>query len=243
MRRMFMLMLVCWGVLLMGCAPSSEEATREATPLVLVEEASPTPEMQTSVVAVSPTPETPVTASPTPTVGMPPELSGACRLVVDADTTVYMRPSTEADVFGLLTAGETVELVARTADEWVAFEPGVAQAANVGVFRYRWVRLGETAHVEGNCETLPEVWAPRADGCYLMVILETPVYAEPRDDAPLLITLVPEMVAAVVGWNADRTWAQVDLSDGTVGVSGAGWVQADTLNLNGPCDTLPVVEE
>ncbi|RME10401.1 MAG: hypothetical protein D6802_09460, partial [Ardenticatenia bacterium] len=67
--------------------------------------------------------------------------------------------------------------------------------------------------------------------------------AEPRDDAPLLITLVPEMVAAVVGWNADRTWAQVDLSDGTVGVSGAGWVQADMLNLNGSCDALPVVDE
>ena len=86
-----------------------------------------------------------------------------------------------ASVFHVITEG-------RTADGWLGFDPGVAQAANVGIFRLRWSDY-----------------------------------------------------AAVTG-KTKEDWARVDLSVGNVGPDLAGWVQEVTLNLNGPCDDLPMVE-
>ena len=49
-----------------------------------------------------------------------------------------------SDIFGTISVGDTHEALARTADGWVGFDPGVAQAANVGLARHRWVLLNAT---------------------------------------------------------------------------------------------------
>jgi hypothetical protein len=55
--------------------------------------------------------------------------------------TAYRLPDDSSDVFGTISAGETHDALARTADGWVGFDPGVAQAANVGLARHRWILL------------------------------------------------------------------------------------------------------
>ncbi len=241
MRDRLWSLFILLGAFLVACAPSGNGNTmQEATPLVLLEKASPTLPPSPSI-EPSPSPTLPLSPTSAATPTPPEQPQQACRLVADADTTVYMRPSTEADVFGMLTAGESVEPQVRTADGWLGFDPGVAQAGNRGVFRYRWIRPGSTAHTEGACDALPTVWAPKAGICYLIPFDETPVYAEPREDAPLLTVLSPEAetFVAVLALNADGTWAQVDLAEGTANMQGSGWVEGDMLNLNGPCETLP----
>lgn len=71
--------------------------------------------------------------------------TGACTFTATADMTVYRLPDASSDVFGTIEAGDTYEVLAATADGWVGFDPGVAQAANVGLARLRWVQLSASA--------------------------------------------------------------------------------------------------
>jgi hypothetical protein len=62
-----------------------------------------------------------------------------CSIVAEGDVTVYSRLSSNAAVFGSMASGFHVILEGRTADGWLGFDPGVAQAANIGIFRLRWI--------------------------------------------------------------------------------------------------------
>jgi hypothetical protein len=57
------------------------------------------------------------------------------------DLTVYRLPLAGSEVFGTLPAGQSHEVLARTADGWVGFDPGIAQAGNTGLARLRWIQL------------------------------------------------------------------------------------------------------
>lgn len=65
---------------------------------------------------------------------------GPCNFTANADLTVYRLPDGTSSLFGTISAGETHEALARTADGWIGFDPGVAQAGNVGLARHRWVQ-------------------------------------------------------------------------------------------------------
>ncbi|HLC05500.1 MAG TPA: hypothetical protein VJK02_20880 [Anaerolineales bacterium] len=67
--------------------------------------------------------------------------AGPCMFTANTAVTAYRLPDDSSDVFGTISAGETHEALARTADGWVGFDPGVAQAANVGLARHRWILL------------------------------------------------------------------------------------------------------
>ncbi len=55
--------------------------------------------------------------------------------------TVYRLPDDSSDVFGTLPAGEMHEVLAFTTDGWIGFDPGIAQAGNIGLAHHRWVQL------------------------------------------------------------------------------------------------------
>jgi len=55
--------------------------------------------------------------------------------------TVYRLPDASSDVFGTLPAYETHEVLAYTANGWIGFDPGVAQAGNIGLAHHRWVQF------------------------------------------------------------------------------------------------------
>jgi hypothetical protein len=182
-----------------------------------------------------PTPiATAIVESPTP----PP---GPCEIVAESEVTVYERPSLDAAVFGSMPPGFRILAEARTADGWLGFEPGVAQAANIGVFRLRWVDGNSGVRLEGACEGLPELVGPPAGVCFTTPMGEVQVYAEPDVASTIIATMMVGDYAAVIGKTADG-WARVDLSVGNTGLALTGWIQEFTLNLNGPCDDLPTVE-
>ena len=69
---------------------------------------------------------------------------GPCEFTGTTDLTVYRLPIAGSDIFGTLPAGETHEVLARTADGWIGFDPGIAQAGNTGLARHRWIQLNAT---------------------------------------------------------------------------------------------------
>ena len=233
------------ALLLVACSPlavSSPPISTAPAPTATVRIATPTeaptataPPVAPAATAPPPTPtEIDVEATATP----PP---GPCEIVADEEVIVYQRPSLDADIFGTMDAGLRVLAEGRTADGWLGFEPGVAQAANVGIFRLRWVDGSSGVHLEGECDGLPELVGPPVGVCFTMPMEEVHVYAEPDLSSGALATMTYGDYAAVTGGGGEG-WAKLDLSLGNIGLDVAGWIQEITLNLNGPCDDLPTVE-
>ena len=66
--------------------------------------------------------------------------SGACSLTAQTPLTVYRLPEDTSDIFGVMGSGETYKILAVTADGWYGFDPGIAQAGNIGLAHHRWVQ-------------------------------------------------------------------------------------------------------
>ncbi len=77
-----------------------------------------------------------VACTPTPTAT---PASDACMFTANADLTVYRLPDSTSEIFGTIGIGESYEALARTTDGWVGFDPGIAQAGNIGLAHHRWV--------------------------------------------------------------------------------------------------------
>lgn len=183
----------------------------------------------------SPSPTTAPLESATPTA-IP------CELRAQSDITVYARPSIEADVFGVLSAGEQVLVTGRTADGWLGFEPGSAQAGNSGVFRLRWIAGNADMTLEGDCDALPLLAGPPPGVCFTMFMGDTLIFAEPTMTSASVVILSTGDYARVQGKTAGNwAWFWVDLSVGNTGRDGTGWIPGAHVNLNGPCENLPVV--
>ena len=201
--------------------------------------------------AVTPTPTpTPIpataTPSPIPSATFTPTFAPiftpggrACEIVADGSVAIYERPSIAAGLFGTLSPGDRIQAAAYTADGWFGFDPGVAQAANVGVFRNRWVEWGGAFHLEGACAALPLVIGPTPGICFLMASGDTPVYASADATSAVIATIRLGDYAKAIG--RATGWFKVDLSVGSTGIAQQGWITDALANLNGPCDDLPVL--
>jgi hypothetical protein len=183
--------------------------------------------------ATLPTSATSVFPSATPETSV-------CELVTRGNLTAYDRPSIRAEVFSTMQPGLRVYVEARTADGWIGFDPGYAQAGNVGVFRMRWIREGGAFDLEGECAALPIVEGPPPGVCFAMCMGDTPVRAQPNSTASAALTLGYADYAKVLGASGD--WLRVDLSVGNVALDQQGWVARDEVGLNGPCEDLPLVQ-
>lgn len=213
------------------------------TPTVLAPTEAPTATALVVAPTETPTPTAPTATVVTTAIGESPTspVVGMCEIVAEDEVTAYTRPSPEALVFGSMSPGYRVLVEGRTADGWLGFDPGVAQAANVGVFRLRWIEGSSGIRLEGVCDDLPELVGPPAGVCFTMPMDEMVVYAEPEASSEVIATMVVGDYAAVTGRTADG-WARVDLGVGNTGLGATGWVQESMLNLNGPCENLPMVE-
>ncbi len=162
-----------------------------------------------------------------------------CEIITDGEVPIYQRPSAASGLFGTLPAGDRETAAAYTADGWIGFDPGVAQAANVGVFRNRWLEWGDAFHLEGACESLPLVAGPPPGICFLMISEDTPVYGSADSSSVVVVTLRLGDYAEAIGRATD--WFKVNLGVGSVKINQEGWIAAALANLNGPCDDLPVL--
>jgi hypothetical protein len=161
--------------------------------------------------------------------------TGACKYTASTEVTIYSRPDTAASVFSVQPAGFTAQPDARSANGWLGFDPGVAQAANIGPFRLRWLPPG-SGSVSAGCASLPVIWTPQAGLCYDMPMSDTNVYQNQDTGSAVLFVLHMGEFAEVLGHAPGGDWAQVDLSPGNTGSQVVGWVEASTLNVSGPCN-------
>lgn len=67
--------------------------------------------------------------------------AGPCEFTGNMALSVYRLPDASSDFFGTMTSGETHQVLAYTADGWLGFDPGVAQAGNIGLAHHRWFQL------------------------------------------------------------------------------------------------------
>ncbi len=170
--------------------------------------------------------------------------SGACVYVANGDEPVFFYPTDTSPRFGTVSKGMKVEVVAFSPDHtWIAFEPEVAQAANVGPFRLRWVPVTQSSWVEGQCQTVPVLVAPPADVCFVGGA-PAKVYAKPSTQARVLGTLGPADYVAVLG-RGTGSWLKVNLEEGHSSLRGQGWISLEDSGVSfqgaGPCENLPVV--
>lgn len=216
--------------LVAGCGQGAEQATVALPPTV--------PPLRPSAAMPSPsplpTPTSTATPEPTPTQFAPCEMRPTRRLPV------YHRPGAGAAVFGYMAPGMIFEIAGRTDDGWLAFAPGFAEMTDSGVFRLVWVKEGDGMRLAGDCEHLPGLVGPLVDVCYALVSGELPVYAGPDTSSEVAAILGGEHFAAVIG-RAPGGWVQVDLATGNTGLDLVGWTVEGAVDLNGPCERLPVV--
>jgi len=204
--------------------------------------ASPTPAPPTSApTSAAPPADTPTPVPPTPPAPTSlPTGSGACTPDAATEFDVYTRPSLAADVFGTFSPGLPVEITGRTADGWLGFEPGVAQAANIGVFRLRWIPPGAPVTLSGDCASVPiEPWVPAPGVCYEMTMEPVDVHTAADPTSAVSHTLNVGEFAAILG-RTGTGWLFVNGDDGNVpGV--VGFLAEMEMNASGPCDSIPTV--
>jgi hypothetical protein len=180
------------------------------------------------------------TAVPLPSVTPLPSGAGPCLATSAADVTIYTRPSVLADVFSTITLSTAVEITSLSADGWLGFDPGVAQAANIGVFRQRWIPPDAAVALEGNCAGLPvEAWVPAPGVCYQMSMGPVDVHAAADPTSAVSHTLAVGEFVSVTGRTATG-WLFVNGDEGNVpGV--IGFIAELEMNASGPCDSIPTV--
>ncbi len=168
--------------------------------------------------------------------------AGPCDLVTSKELTAYTRPSAQATVFGKVASGERMPVGGMTADGWIGFDPGVAQAANVGPFRLRWVQKSDAVKLEGACDAkhVPVVPSLPPTVCFEMFMEEAKIYSTANKSSAVIVTARPGDYAQVIATN-DK-WLQLDLNVGTLKQNKAGWIDRANANFNGPCDKLPIAK-
>lgn len=161
---------------------------------------------------------------------------------------IYMRPSLQADVFGEASDIEDIRITARTEEGWLGFEPGVAQAPNVGPFRLRYLPPNGDYEKTGECGRLPLVATVAPDTCYVMTHTDTTnVYRTPEAGAEVVTTIPAMDYVPATGRRGSEAnqWIRVDArSKGGIPFPLTGWISSDEVDFNGrTCDALPVSME
>ncbi len=211
-----------------------------ACSLAAVPPASLTPMALTVTPNLAPTVQPAADATLPAAVASLPSGSGPCLAASSSEVTVYARPSLQADIFSSIVLSTPAEVISRTADGWLGFEPGVAQAANIGNFRQRWNPAGAPIFLSVGCARLPVAeWVPKPGVCYEMAMSPVEVHAAADSSSAVKATLAVGDFAAILGVT----------STGWVSISGdqanrpgvAGFISVSDMNVNGPCNAIPAV--
>lgn len=165
------------------------------------------------------------------------ETGSSCLLTVSDSLEVYSRPDPAASIWGWVIPGDTVTVWVKTAEGWLGFDPGTAQAGNSGSFRYRWVDPDASFSLIGNTGSVEEVWGPSAGITYAMTFDPVPVHVEP-DTVSMTADSLPGGSAASIVSRRDG-WFLVDTSDGPSPGTLSGWILAGEVGISGDLDSIP----
>ncbi|MCK5065626.1 MAG: hypothetical protein KAQ97_10105 [Candidatus Fermentibacteraceae bacterium] len=161
-----------------------------------------------------------------------------CLIITLDSIAVFQRPDSSADVWSMLAPFERVIVSGRTVDGWLGFDPGVAQAANRGSFRLRWISEDENIVIEGKLDSVSVIWGPEAGITYAMIYKDSPLFAEP-DSLSMVIDSIPSGSAAgIVSKTED--WYLLDLNESPLEDSIQGWISSMSMSISGDPDSIPL---
>lgn len=161
-----------------------------------------------------------------------------CLLISLDSIVVFQRPDSCAAVWSMLNVFDGVVLSGRTDDGWLGFDPGVAQAGNIGSFRLRWISNGENFVIEGELDSVSVVWGPGAGITYAMLYQDSPLFAEP-DSLSMIIDSIPSgSVAGIISRTED--WYLLDLNESPLEDDVQGWISSLFVSASGDLDTIPL---
>lgn len=167
-----------------------------------------------------------------------------CTIVVNSTTTLYTRPSKDSIKFGEISAtDQNIMPAGETADGWIGFDPGVAQAPNVGPFRLRFIPPNSGITLVGKCDNLPVVPSLPAKQCFAMAETDGNIYTEANASSTIVTTLhTGDYIEAIGKKGKDPHYFVKVLSTvGSVASGTTGFISIDNVNLNGTC-ALPTVK-
>lgn len=162
-----------------------------------------------------------------------------CTMTAHREVVAYQRPWPDAAVFGVVLPGESLSVVARSENGWLGFEPGIAQAPNIGVFRLRWIRP-ESCGVEGAVNSLPLVWAPPPRQTFLMAHEDVELYCDSDTTTDVCGVLPGGSFARAIGRTEDGLMFLLTGVEGSEGLH--GWARPVGASFNGDPDTVRIVE-
>lgn len=165
-----------------------------------------------------------------PETGSDYERSAPIVISVNDTTVSYTRPDSASTFFARLLPGDAVIVSAISSSGWLGFDPGVAQAGNVGVFRCRWVPPDDGYELLGDTAALSPSWTPGAGIPYAMALEDTPVLSGPDSLASVTDTLPAGSAAAIIE-RADE-WYRVDLEQGPLERCVVGWVRMEGISVS-----------
>ena len=181
--------------------------------------------------------ETPLPATPSPTNAPIPTVTPApvpCRFEALRIYAASRFPSTSAPVFSSFSAGEEVFPTHRTANGFYGFDPGVAQAGSVGVFRLRWFLKTSYIPSSGDCGSLPLVMGPMAEICYVVLNADTPLYASDDPGSAVIGNL--DEGDHLMQLSSGSSWVNVDLNVGSEQLDLVGWIPRNLVIYQGACE-------
>ena len=162
-----------------------------------------------------------------------------CTIVVNATTTLYTRPNKESDEFGQITPVDVGVIAGgKTLDGWIGFEPGVAQAPNVGPFRLRYIPPNSSVTLVGNCNALPVVPNLSPKQCFVMTQVDIPIYKDATSTSPVVATMHFGDYIEAVGkkGKSSNLFYKVASTFGSLASGTVGYVSSATVDFNGACN-------
>ena len=94
---------------------------------------------------------------------VPTAVPPTCVITLNVDTVAYTYPNFQ-ETYATLGAGTEIEGMARTADGWYGFDPGIEQPDAQGIARLRWIPVvdpgAQIQSLTPHCSALPVVQYP-----------------------------------------------------------------------------------
>jgi hypothetical protein len=169
-----------------------------------------------------------------------PCVSPECTLIATDSIDVMQRPDSSSNVWGNLLPPDSVVITGRTADGWLGFDPGVAQAANLGSFRLRWLHEDGPYDLTGSIGSVPVVWGPEASVPYAMYYEDALLYLNPDTLSAVVDSVSAGFASAVV--NRTPGWYLLNLENGPEPGTGEGWIQEEIVSINGDIGSIPELD-
>lgn len=168
-------------------------------------------------------------------------LQEECVLVATDTLKIYTRPDTLAALWSSIESGDSVIVTGRTEDGWLGFDPGVAQAGNIGSFRLRWIYPEGNFRIEDDRELVPMVWGPEAGVTYAMILADSELFSSPDSTHSPVDTVPAGSIAEIIQRDGNE-WYELDFSTGPIVLSLVGWMQTKTVSINGNIDSVRRLE-